>query len=64
MAISALIGVMSVMTFVSVGWPSRLRDYVIGVFVTSITLFLASASSAVFAAARETYARRDDSREP
>jgi hypothetical protein len=56
MAISAAVGVLAMVTFVTVGWPGSSGRYVIGVAIVAGIVFLTSASIAVFAAARDTYA--------
>lgn len=64
MAICALLGVMSILAFVMVGWPDDTGRYVIAVFFFSALGFIASASAAVFTAARDTYAVNARKREP
>lgn len=58
MAISALVGITTMLAFITVNWPNPYRGYVIVVFVTSGIVFTACASTAMFAAARDTYSRR------
>ena len=57
MAVSALSGIASMLAFITVTWPDGPRRVVVGILVTSLVGFLASASGAVFAAARDTYPR-------
>jgi hypothetical protein len=63
MAVSALIGIGALLTFISVGWPGNARRYVIAVLVLAAVAFLACASIAVFVAARETYPHGGERRE-
>lgn len=64
MATSALIGVVSMFLFVMVRWPDETGRYVIAVFFLSGIGFLAFASTAVFTAARDTYAAAPREPEP
>ena len=57
MALSALAGIASMLSFVTVRWPDGPRRVVIGILIASLVGFLACASAAVFAAARDTYPR-------
>lgn len=59
MGVSALVGVTALLLFITVTLTDDFRRYVIGVFLFSGVVFLASAASAVFSAARDTY--RDSS---
>ena len=61
MAISALAGIVSMLAFITVTWPDDTGRYVVGAFIASGVGFLASASIAVFSAARETYVAPPDS---
>ena len=54
MAVSALIGIAAVLAFITVGWPTGPRRAVVALLVMAAIGFLAFATSAVFAAARET----------
>lgn len=56
MAVSALVGCVSVIALATVSWPEDTSRYVIGTLVLSALGFLIFASTAVFSAARETYA--------
>jgi hypothetical protein len=56
-AISALVGIASILAFVTVGWPGDSGRYVLAVFALSGATFMISAVAAVFAAARDTYPR-------
>ena len=58
MAICALIGIAALIARITVGWPGESDRYVMGIFVFAGIGFLASASIAVFSAARETYPHR------
>lgn len=62
MAISALVGVATLFAFITVAWPESIRRYIIALFFFAGVAFLACASAAVFAAARDTYAT--ESRKP
>lgn len=59
MALCALVGIASMLAFITVSWPNDTGRYVIGVFIASGVGFMTCASLAVFSAARETYAVRD-----
>ena len=56
MAGFALLGILAMLAFITVAWPGESGRYVIAVFIFSGVGFLACASTAVFSAARETYA--------
>jgi hypothetical protein len=56
MAISALIGIISVLTFITVRWPAGPARLILFVCIASGLGFLTFASAAVLAAARDTYA--------
>jgi hypothetical protein len=56
MAISALIGIISMLTFITVSWPAGPGRVILFVCIVSGLGFLAFASVAVLAAARDTYA--------
>lgn len=62
MAVGALVGIAAMMSFVAVRWPAGTGRYVIGVFLAALVVFLASASIALFTAARETYAAPPEAR--
>lgn len=55
MATSALIGIGAMLAFISVSWPGNMGHYVLVVFISAVVVFMASASFAVFTAARNTY---------
>ena len=55
MTICAIVGILSMLAFITVSWPEESSRYVVAVFIGSGIGFLASASIAVFSAARETY---------
>jgi hypothetical protein len=55
MGISAIVGVAGFMAFITITWPQDMSRYVIGVSLFAGIVFLASASIAVFSAARDTY---------
>jgi hypothetical protein len=57
MAICALIGIISVLTFITVSWPAGPARFILMVCIASGLGFLTFASVAVLAAARDTYAR-------
>jgi hypothetical protein len=58
MTISAVVGSLGTLAFITVTWPGRLGHYVLAVVFLATVAFLASASIAVIAAARDTYPRR------
>jgi high-affinity Fe2+/Pb2+ permease len=58
MAISAVVGIVALLARITVGWPGGSDRYVTAVFVFAVVAFLASASIAVFSAARNTYPSR------
>jgi hypothetical protein len=55
-ATSALLGIVSMIAFITVRWPGDTGRFVIALLIFSIVGFLASASIAVFSAAKDTYA--------
>lgn len=59
MALFALAGIISMLAFITVTWPGNSGRYIIAVVFISGIGFLASASIAVFSAARDTYALDD-----
>lgn len=66
MAICALVGIASMLAFITVSWPDETSRYVIGIFIGAGVGFMTCASLAVFSAARETYivrAPKDEGRE-
>jgi hypothetical protein len=63
MAICSLVGIAATLAFITVGWPGTSGRFVIGVIFLSVVGFLLCASMAVFAAARDTYARPEGRRE-
>jgi hypothetical protein len=64
MALSAVVAVAAMLAFITVGWPGRSGQYVVGVAVVAALVFVTSASIAVFAAARDTYAKPGAGTEP
>ena len=63
MAVFAVVGVFSILAFITITWPNETGRYVIGVFIGSIVGFMTCASLAVFSAARETYVKTDPPRQ-
>ncbi len=59
MAICALIGIGSMLAFITVRWPGSSGRYIVGAFVIAGLGFLTCASAAVLTAARDTYSRSD-----
>jgi hypothetical protein len=57
MALSAAVGILAMLAFITVGWPGRSGRYVVGVALIAALVFVTCASIAVFAAARDTYAQ-------
>lgn len=55
MAGCALLGILSMLAFITVNWTESASRYVVGAFVISGIGFLACASAAVLTAARDTY---------
>ena len=55
MGISAILGVIAMLAFITVNWPENIGRIVVGVCLFSGLAFLAFASMAVFTAARDTY---------
>jgi hypothetical protein len=55
MSVCALVGIVAMLSFVTVRWPDRSGRYVIAVLIGAAIGFLACASAAVFTAARDTY---------
>lgn len=51
LALSALVGLLATIGFVSVSWPGESSRFVFGIVIVSGISFLASASIAIFAAA-------------
>jgi hypothetical protein len=62
MAICSLIGIAATLAFITVGWPGTSGRFLIGVIFLSVVGFFLCASMAVFAAARDTYARPESRR--
>lgn len=58
MAGSAFVGIVALFGFITVGWPENISRLIMGLFFIAGIVFLACASAAVFAAARDTYPRR------
>jgi uncharacterized membrane protein YhfC len=58
MALFALLGIGSMLAFVTVRWTGAVGRFVIGAVIFSAIAFLVCASAAVFTAARDTYAAR------
>lgn len=59
MAVCAVIGILSMLAFITVTWPGDSGRYVIGVFIASGVGFMTSASLAVFSAARDTHVKAE-----
>ena len=60
MGISAIVGVASMLLYITVTWPQNVGRVVIGVCLFSGLAFLTFASTAVFSAARDTYRNEKD----
>ncbi|MDQ3878464.1 MAG: hypothetical protein M3290_08980 [Actinomycetota bacterium] len=58
MAVCALIGIVAMIALVTIRWPGTTERAFIALIVFASIGFLASASIAVFSAARDTYPRR------
>ncbi len=63
MAICALVGIFSMLAFITVSWPGETGRYVVGVVIAAGVGFMTCASLAVLSAARETYANIDPPRQ-
>ena len=59
MALSALVAIIAGFLFVAVGWPGNMGKVVASVGFLAAVSFLAFSSTAVFTAARDTYARSE-----
>ena len=59
MAASAFLGIASLFMFATVNWPGSIGRVILAVFFLSAVGFVASASAAVFSAARDTYVDRN-----
>ena len=55
MALFAIVGALSILAFITVSWPADSGRYLWIVFVSCIVGFIACASAAVLAAAKDTY---------
>jgi hypothetical protein len=58
MALFALMGIGSMLAFVTIRWTGSVGRYVVAVVIFSAIGFLVCASAAVFTAARDMYASR------
>lgn len=58
MVVCALVGILATLAFITIGWPGASGRRVIAVVVLAAVGFMASAATAVIAAARATYPRR------
>lgn len=63
MATCALIGILAMFLFITVNWTHTLGRYVIGTAFLAGIGFLSFASTAVFTAARDTYANEQHRRD-
>ena len=64
MALCSLVGIAATLAYITVGWPDDVGRYVIAVIFVSVLGFFLSASMAVFAAARDTYAHPEKRQRP
>lgn len=62
MAVFAIVGILATLAFITVGWPGDTGRRVIAVVVIAAVGFVASASAAILAAARDTYPKRKAAR--
>jgi hypothetical protein len=60
MALGALIGTVTLLSLVTVGWTDDMRRYLVITIVGAGVFFLTCASAAVLTAARDTYPTRPD----
>jgi hypothetical protein len=58
MSLFAVVGIVSMLLFVTVTWPGNIGRYIVVAFVTAGFGFIICAIVAVFAAARDTYPQR------
>ena len=58
MALFAVVGILATLAFITVGWPGDTGRRVIAVVVVSAVGFMACASAAILAAARDAYPSR------
>jgi hypothetical protein len=58
MSLFAVLGIVSMLLFVTVTWPGNIGRYIVVAFVTAVFGFIICAIVAVFAAARDTYPQR------
>jgi|GEM_PF-2461474 hypothetical protein len=58
MTIFAVVGLISLIAFVTVGWPGTVGRYVIAVTIGCIIGLVGCAGAAIFIAARDTYPHR------
>jgi purine-cytosine permease-like protein len=58
MALSALLGIGSMLAFVTVRWTGAAGRFIVAVVIVAAIGFLVCASAAVFTAARDMYAHR------
>lgn len=64
MALSALIGTLALLAFITIRWPGEMGEYLKLVFVFSGAAFMVSSSLAVFFAMRDTHPNQPDPRGP
>jgi hypothetical protein len=55
MALSALVGTLALLAFITIRWPGGMGEYLKVVFVLSGAAFMVSSSMAVFFAMRDTH---------
>jgi hypothetical protein len=64
MALSALIGTLALLAFITIRWPGGMGEYLKVVFVLSGAAFMVSSSMAVFFAMRDTHPNHPNQRGP
>lgn len=64
MALSALIGTLALLAFITIRWPGEMGEYLKVVFVLSGAAFMVSSSMAVFFAMRDTHPNHPNQRGP
>jgi hypothetical protein len=64
MALSALIGTLALLAFITIRWPGGIGEYLKVVFVLSGAAFMVSSSMAVFFAMRDTHPNHPNKRGP
>jgi hypothetical protein len=64
MALCAVVGIVATLLFITIRWPGESGRFVVATVVLAGLGFFLCASIAIFAAARDTYARSPRGRDP